>query len=451
MADSAAAPGPGELERLRARVAALEADRAALQAERAALEADRAALNAGRPPRHRLRSLAAALLIVLGCVLAPLSLVAAWSTDLVGDTDRYVDTVAPLASDPEVQNAAADLVTHAVMGRLDLPALLQGVAPEQRPLVDKALGGLGGSLESAVASFVHDKARAVVASGVFDRIWTEANRRIHGAVDEALTGGGDGTVTLDDDTVTVDLGPVVEQVKQRLVDSGMTVAGSIPQIHIRLTVVESEDIGQARTYFRLLRLAGFWLPVLAVLLVAAGVLLSARRRTTLIVAALSLALATLVLGIALTVFRGVYLDSLPSGVSRPAAGAVYDTLTRYLRAAVRTVVALGVVLATAAWLAGPGRWASGVRQIWHSGIGAARGTADRLGLRTGPVGPFARRFRTWLTWLLVAGAVLAYVLWPYPTGWVVIGLALALLFALSVLDFLAEEAPNQQERERTTP
>jgi hypothetical protein len=451
MADSAAAPDPGELERLRARVAELEADRAALEAERAALAADRAALKPGRPPRHRLRSLAAALLIVLGCVLAPLSLVAAWSADLVGDTDRYVDTVAPLAADRDVQNAAADLVTHAVMGHLDLPALLQGVPPDQRPLVDKALGRLGDSLESAVASFVHDKARAVVASGVFDRIWTEANRRIHGAVDEALTGGGDGTVTLDDETVTVDLGPVVEQVKQRLVDSGMTVAANIPRVHIRFTVVESEDIGKARTYFRLLRLAGFWLPVLAVLLVAAGVLLAAHRRRTLITAALCFALAALVLGVALTVFRGVYLDSLPSGVSRPAAGSVYDTLTRYLRAAVRTVVALGVVVATAAWLAGPGRRARGTRQIWHAGIGAARGTAGRLGMRTGPVGPFAHRFRPWITWLLVAGAVLAYALWPYPTGWVVVGLALALLFALTVLDFLAEEEPDNRTREGTTP
>ncbi|MFJ8079755.1 hypothetical protein ACIQ6Y_03890 [Streptomyces sp. NPDC096205] len=448
MADDAARAGPSELERLRARVAVLEAERAEHTAR--AENAERA-LRAAHPPRHRLRSLAAALLIVLGCVLAPLSLVAAWSADLVGDTDRYVDTVAPLAKDRDVQNAAADAVTGAVMHHLDLPALLQSVAPADRPLVTEALGRLGPSLESAVRSFVHDKARAVVASDAFERIWTEANRRIHGAVDEALTGGGDGTVTLDDDTVSVDLGPVAEQVKRRLVDSGLTVAGRIPELHTRLTVVESEDIGKVRTYVRLLRLAGFWLPVLAVLLIAAGVLLAAHRRRTLITAALCFAFAALVLGVALTVFRGVYLDALPSAVSRPAAGSVYDTLIRHLRAGVRTVVALGVVIATAAWLSGPGRWAGGARQIWHSGIGAARGTADRLGLRTGPVGPFAHRFRTWITWLLVAGAVVAYALWPYPTGWVVAGLALALLFALSLVDFLAEEAPHPHPRERTAP
>ncbi|WP_314220189.1 hypothetical protein [Streptomyces zaehneri] len=412
-------PADAELDALRARIAALEEERTR------------------RPTHHRVRSIVAVVLIVLGCVLAPLGLVAAWTSSIVGDTDRYVDTVRPLASDKDVQNAAATRVTNAVMGRLDLTTLLQDAVPAQRPLLEKALGRLGPSLESAVRSFVHDKAQAVVASDAFEKIWTDANRRVHSAVEKALTGSGGGAVKIENDTVTVDLAPVVDQVKQRLVDSGMTVAGKIPEIHTNFTVLRSEDVGKVKTYFRLLQLVGFWLPVIAVLLVAAGVLLSAHRRRVLIVAALCFAFATLLLGVALTVFRVVYLDALPAGVSQPAAGSVYDTLTRFLRTSVRSVVALGVVIALAAWLTGPGRHAALVRRLWHSGIGAVRATADHAGLRTGPVGPFVDRYRTWITWILAAGAVLAFVLWPYPTGWVVVGLALALLFALGIVDFLA--------------
>ncbi|MEV5899114.1 hypothetical protein OG613_35285 [Streptomyces sp. NBC_00015] len=412
-------PADAELDALRARVAALEEERTR------------------RPTHHRVRSVFAVVLIVLGCVLAPLGLVAAWTSSIVGDTDRYVDTVRPLASDKDVQNAAATRVTNALMDRIDLTALLQDAVPAQRPLLEKALGRLGPSLESAVRSFVHDKAQAVVASDAFERIWVDANRRIHSSVEKALTGRGGGAVKIENDTVTVDLAPVVDQVKERLVDSGMTIAGKIPEIHTNFTVVESEDIGKVKTYFRLLELAGFWLPVIAVLLVAGGVLLSAHRRRVLIVAALCFAFAVLLLGVALTVFRVVYLDALPAGVSQGAAGSVYDTLTRFLRTSVRSVVALGVVIALAAWLTGPGRHAALVRRLWHSGIGAVRATADHAGLRTGPVGPFVDRYRAWITWILAGGAVLAFVLWPYPTGWVVIGLALALLFALAIVDFLA--------------
>ena len=40
-----------------------------------------------------------------GCALAPLSVVSVWARSEVTDTDRYVDTVAPLAKDPAVQAA----------------------------------------------------------------------------------------------------------------------------------------------------------------------------------------------------------------------------------------------------------------------------------------------------------------------------------------------------------
>lgn len=428
-------PDADELARLRARVAALEAGRGA------------------RPARHRARSMLAVLLVVVGCALAPLGVLAAWSADTVEDTDRYVDTVAPLAAEPAVRSAAATRVTDALMTHLDLNALLAGVAPADRPRLRQALGGLGGALEGAVRAFVHDKAEDVMASRAFQTFWTDANRRVHATVEKALTGHGGGAVKLQDDTVTVDLAPVIDQVKKRLVDAGLTVAQKIPAVHTDFTIAHSHDIGRARTYLRLLQVAGNWLPVIAVLLVAAGVLLAVRRRRALVAGALGIAATTLLLGIALAVFRPFYLDALPAGVSRPAAGAVYDTLTRFLRTTVRTVVTLGVVVALAAWLTGPGRYASAVRRLWHAGLGAARGTAGRLGLRTGPVGPLARRHRRWLTWVLVAAAVLALLLWNRPTGWVVVGLTLTLLLALAVLDFLAaqDNTPKQQTPQPPPP
>ncbi|WP_071659834.1 hypothetical protein [Streptomyces humi] len=410
---------PDDVRELRARVAALEKERA-------------------RPPRHHVRSGLAAVLIVVGCLLAPLSVVAAWAADQVADTDRYVATVAPLASNPDVQDAVANRATDALMSHLDLPALLADVAPADRPRLQQALGGrLGDALEGAVRSFVHDQARKVAASDAFKTVWTDANRRIHSSLDKALTGSGGGAVQLTNDSVTLDIGPIVDQVKQRLIASGLSAAQHIPAVHTDFTLVRSDQVGKVKTYVRLLQLAGNWLPVLAVLLVAAGVLLSVRRRRALVAGCLGVAVATGVLGIGLRVFRVFYLDRLPAGVSPGAAAAVYDALVHFLETTVRMVVALAVVVALGAWLTGRGRYAGLVRGLWTSGIGAVRGTADHAGLRTGPVGPFVRRYRTWITWLLVAVALLVYLLWPYPTGWVVVGIALCLLLALAMADFLA--------------
>ncbi|MFB7515488.1 hypothetical protein [Streptomyces sp. NPDC056144] len=426
--------GDAELTALRARIAALEAREAA-----------------AKPPHHRVRSFFAALLIVIGCVLTPLGLVAAWSSDIVGDTDRYVQTVTPLASDPDIQAAVATRVTNAVMEHIDLNALLEDVAPDQRPLAGKALDKLGDSLEGAVKSFVHDRTQDVVASDAFETIWVDANRAIHTSLDRALTGSDDGAVQINQDTVTIDLAPVIDRVKQRLVDSGMTIAAKIPEVHTEFTVLEADDIGKAKTGFSLLQGLGTWLPVIAVLLVAGGVLLSAHRRRSLIAGTLGIAVAALVLGVALTVFRTVYLNALPAGVSPAAAGAVYDTLIRYLRTSVRVFVTLGVLIALAAWLSGPSRPATVVRGLWDAGITATRGAADHAGLRTGPVGPFVRRYRTWITWILVAGAAAAVVFWPHPTGWVVVGIALLLLFLLGVTAFLAEKTETKQGPPAETP
>ncbi|MEU2241137.1 hypothetical protein ABZ572_17240 [Streptomyces sp. NPDC018338] len=432
-AASSADDGRSELERLRDRVATLEADKVA------------------RAPHHRWRSFFSALLIIIGCVLAPLAAVAAWTADEIGDTDRYVDTVAPLASDPDIQAAAANRVTDAVMEHIDLPTLLEGVAPADRPLAEKALGKLGGALENAVRSFVHDKTEEIVASETFENFWTEANRRIHSAVDKALTGSGGGAVKINNDSVAIDLGPVVDQVKQRLIADGMSAASKIPEVHTDITVLRTDDIGKVKTYFKILQLAGFWLPVLSVLLIAAGVLVSTHRRRVLVVAALAFAFAMLLLAGALTVFREAYLNALPDTVSQPAAESVYDTLTRYMRSTVRMAMTVGVVVALAAWLSGRGRRATFVRQAWHSGIGSVRATADRAGMRTGPVGPFIRRHRKWITWVLVALAVLTSILWSYPTALVIIGIALVWLLVMALVEFLAGNPEEEDARATGAP
>ena len=88
-----------ELERLRAEVAELRSQAAAPPL------AEPPVAVPPRPRRQRWRSVVATLLIVIGCILAPISVVAVWTKNLVTDTDRYVATVQPLASDPAIQSA----------------------------------------------------------------------------------------------------------------------------------------------------------------------------------------------------------------------------------------------------------------------------------------------------------------------------------------------------------
>lgn len=407
-----------ELEELRARVAVLE---------------DRA------PARHRprARSFLAVLLVLVAAVLTPLSIVSSWAKNQIGDTDNYVAMMAPLASDPDVRAAVTDRVTGAVMQHLDVKALLSEVSPADRPVLDKALSKLNGPITTGISNFVHGTVEKFVASDAFATIWTDLNRAAQSAAVKALSGSGGGAVKLTDDTVTIDLAPVIDRVKQRLVDRGLGVAAKIPEVHTDFTVLTSDSVGKAQRWFRALQIIGFWLPLVTLVLAAGGVLLAVRRRRALVTAALVVAAGAAVLGLALWVGRAFYLDSLPSGVSQPAAGSVFDALVGQMRALVRMVVTLGIVVALAAWLTGDGRAAGRVMAMWSGGIGAVR---DAAGFTGGPVGRWVHRARRPLNWTVVVVAAAVLVAWDRPTGLVTVWIALCALFVLAVVEFLDDDS-----------
>lgn len=435
--------------------AASAGDDAADRAEIDALRARVAELEATKAPpkrrKHRIRAFFSALLIFLAWILAPLAVVAAWSASIVGDTDRYVATVAPLARNPDVQAAMANRATNAVMSQLDVPALLQQVPTTDRPRLETLLNKAAGPITGALTSFVHDTTLKVVSSSWFAGFWDDANRAAHASVDKLLTGQGGGAVQVKNGNVTLDIGPLVDRVKQQLVANGVTAAAKLPQVNTSITLVESTQIPKYRKYFRLLQFVGNWLPFIALGFAAAGVLLARNRRRALVVTGLGLFVAAGLVGLGVRFGRELYLDALPSDVSQPAAGAVYDTMSRFLVTTNRTVAVLGLVVAIAAWLSGPSRPAAVVRGFWHVGIDATRGFADHLGMNLGPVGRFVTRYRTWIVWITVVAAAVALLLWSYPTGMVVFWLAFACVVVLAVVEFLVDRPAEEAAPPATSP
>ncbi|MCX4704439.1 hypothetical protein [Streptomyces sp. NBC_01373] len=79
------------------------------------------------------RSTVSAVLIVLTCILVPITLLTVWVHGIALDTDQYVETVSPLASEPAIEDAAVKRITHAADVRVDGPGLqAQGLPPRAR-------------------------------------------------------------------------------------------------------------------------------------------------------------------------------------------------------------------------------------------------------------------------------------------------------------------------------
>ena len=434
-----------ELERLRAEVATL---RTQARSAGVAAKGGPAAPAARQRWRQRWRTVIAALLIVLGCVLAPLAGVAVWARNQVTNTDRYLATVSPLASDPAIQNAIADQITAQVFTYIDVQGLTSQAVDALAdrglpPQLAVQLRALSTPIANGVQSFTRTQVGRIVQSPAFADAWLQANRLAHEELVKALTGEGGGAVTVEGDTVSINLAAFIQTVKQQLVAAGFTLAERIPQVNASFVLFQSRDIARAQRGFNLLTTLGNWLPFVALFLLGLGVYVARDHRRALIGAGLGVAAAMLLLALALAVFRSIYLDAVPADVlPHDAAAVLYDTILRFLRAGLRTVFVLGLVVAAGAFLTGQSVTATRTRNGVAGAIGWLRRGAEGAGLRTGPVGTWVHANRRALRIVAVALAGLALVFWDRPTGKVVIGLALALLIALAAIEFLAR--PGQQ-------
>lgn len=410
---------------------------------------------AARLRHRRMRRLGASVLLVLTLVLAPLAVVAVWVHDTVADTDRYVQTVAPLASEPAVQNALVNRLTDRVVSQVDVQAVTSSLtklladngAP---PRVVDAAGELTGPLRSALRTVVHRIVHRVVTSDVFEQAWVAGNRRAQSSVVGMLTGEGQKALQAKGDTVQLDIGVVIDQVQKRLVDAGFKHASAIPQIDRSVTLFRTDKLPRAQNAMRLLDILGVWVPVLALVAAVAAVWTAPGHRVMLMVTALGVGAMMVVLLVALVVVRRVYLDSVPPTTLPPdAAAAIFDTFVRFLRDSVRTLLVVTLITALAAWLYGPSRAARAVRSMVRKGTTAAGRELGGAGVRTGHFGRWLAVHRSWTTGVTIGAGALALVLWNHPTvGAValVLLLVVVVLAVTAVLSAAAGPVPDRANR-----
>jgi hypothetical protein len=439
--DPAGDPGPeaqAELERLREEVARLEAERAA----GAPAEAGTTRARGGW-----WRGVVMTVCLVLLAVVAPLAVVATWAHDQVGDTDRWVATVAPLADDPAVQSAVSARITEEIVSRIDVRAITTEAVNslEERGLpttVATNLRALGTPLAQGVESFVSERVTNLVESDEFSDAWATANREAHEQMVAVLTGDTGGAVEVQGNAVQLNLAVLIESVKARLVDSGFELAGRIPTVTATFTLVESADLAKAQTAFRLLDAVARALPILALLLLGGAVLAAARRRRALMIGSLVVAGSMLLLGVALNGFRIVYLDAVPTDrVPADAAGAIYDQVVWFIRLNIRALLVLFLAIAAVAWVSGPDPAPVAVRRGATRALDSVRNRSDQAGLNTGPVGDFLGRYRTAIRAVVAAVVVLLYVSEDHPTGGFTLKLLLVAGVVLLVAELLARTPP----------
>jgi hypothetical protein len=417
-------------------------ERAELDQLRAEVLEMRGQAKGRRRRRPGWRGPVATLLIVLGCLLAPVSVLAAWTATQVSDTSRYVENVTPLVHDPAVQNALTDKVTSAITTRLDVTSAVKNAASalgsNGLPRLDTLLSGAAPAINSALAGFIHGQVHKIVTGPAFARLWVQVNTVAHAQLVKALSGQGGGAVSTSNGQVTVSLGPFITIVKQNLAARGLTIVNSLPAINPTLTLFSSKYLVKAQTFYRLINDLKIVLPIVTLVLLAAGVSVARRHRRALVGAGLGLAGAMLFLAAALLIARGMYLSSVPdSKLPAEAAAAMFDTLVRFIRDTLRALFAAGLVVAVGAFLTGPSVSAVRTRSAISGSLGWLRRTGEMHGVRTGPVGQWTYEHRVLLRAGAVTLAAVVFIFTGPPSVAEVVLIVVLLLVVLGLIELIS--------------
>jgi hypothetical protein len=383
------------------------------------------------------------LLIVAGCVLAPVSVVAVWTANQVSDTSRYVANVAPLISNPAVQNALTDKLTSEIVTKINVKGLTGQVAAELTakglPRVGGLLASFSGSMASGVQGFVHSTIHKIITGPRMAAAWTQVNRIAHQALVAALSGRGskNGAIGVSNGQVTLDIAPLEAVAKQDLVARGLTIADKIPIVHATVALFPSKNLVQAQKAYRLINDLKIVLPIVTLVLLGGGVVAARGHRRALAGAGLGFAASMLALGAGLAIARALYLNSVPaSALPADAASAAFDILVRFIKTALRTLLVVGLIVAAGAFFTGPSAAAVATRSALSSGLGSLRRRGESAGLSTGPAGRWTYTHRHALRIAVVALAALIFIFQGQPTAAGTIVIAIALLIVLVLIELI---------------
>lgn len=351
---------------------------------------------------HPFRSLLAVVLVVVGCLLAPLAIIGMTLRDEILDTGRFVALVGRLEEDPAIQGT-----------------IVAELAPKVVALADRVAPGIIGVED------VEQTLARLFESDEFRSIWETVVRAAHPQIRQVLLGRDTDILQTDGGRVVVDLIAIGREVQERLVAAGFEPAASIDLGDTDLTVplYESRRLADVQEDSDLLvRLA----PIVAIVGAAAfalALIVAPRRGRVLWWSGLGLLAGSIVVGGLLALGRLRYLDALSSRVPEAAAESAYEIIAHPFVVRVRWWFLVALVILVVGAFASPGRFSRSASERWLS------------------------RHRLDLAGLVAAVALGVAVWWHHPTLPVMIVVATAavagvLIVALIGRDRGAEEQPG---------
>ena len=362
--------------------------------------------------RWRGRSIVSLILFIVAALLTPIAVIGHWGHQTVIDAKQFISTVGPLAEDPEIQQAVADVVSTAIIQQVNTEELAGGLIGSLVPN-DQLADLLSGPIKAGIDNLIRGGVERFVQSSAFQQAWVQINEQAQRGFVAALTGDPSGPVQFDGDLLVLNISTLLQDVQQSLVDDGIAVAGvvTIPESDAQIVLLDSPALAQVRAVYELTSPILSFILLITAALFTVSVLLATRRARTTVAVGIVVAVWALVLNYGIRFAEASFVNAFQGTLFEAASTAFYNQLLIYLLLAVQGLLLLGVVVIILGWFSGTTRLAVTVRGSIDAGlVEMGRKLPESLSVIGRPLreyAPFVRwgLLAVWLIGVFAFGAV----------------------------------------------
>jgi len=295
-------------------------------------------------------------LVILGSVLAFLSVFAIWTERQALNTDDWVSTSGRLIQNETIRAAVGDYLVDQLYENVNVEAELKEILPgDTKDLAGPAAGGL--------RQVAGDGAERVLETSTAQTLWEDANRSAHEQLISVLEDKGD-AVSTEEGTVSLNLGSLLTNLADQ-VGIGQGLADKLPADAGQIEILRSDELKTAQNIAIAVKGLALVLSILTFAVFAAAIYLSRDSRwVTVLLSGIGLIAAGFAVIVAREIAGGIVVDQLVVAESaKPAGEATWSIATSLMNSIASTVIVIGILFAIAGWLASPTGSAQATRRV----------------------------------------------------------------------------------------
>lgn len=284
--------------------------------------------------------------MVLGSVLAFLSVFAIWIERQALNTPDWVSTSDKLLQDPTIRSAVAGYLVDQLYENVNVEKELKEILPgDTKELAGPVAGGLrqvGGS-----------GAEKVLETSTAQSLWEDANRSAHEQLVSVLEDKGE-AVSTENGTVSLNLGSLLTNLASQI-GIGQQLAEKLPPDAGQIQILRSDQLKTAQNIATAVKGLALLLSLLTFAAFAGAIYLSRGGRwVTVLFSGIGLIAAGFAVIVARHIAGGIVVDQLVATESaKPAGEAAWSIATSLMTSIATTVIVVGVLFAAAGWLGSP--------------------------------------------------------------------------------------------------